>query len=186
MRQALVIIDIQKDYFPGGQVPLANPNAAAEAAAKVLGAARARGIPVVHVHHSMPRERGVPFLIEGTDGQQVHDLVKPLDGEVVVTKQFPNAFRETNLLEILRNLEVDTLILCGMMTHMCVDFTARAAFDLGFNVSVASDATATCPLELEGQTIEADVVRDAHLAGLAGIVAQVNTAEDVIANIENG
>ena len=180
MRQALLIIDIQKDYFPGGQVPLSEPAAAAQAAAKLLAAARERGIPVVHIHHSMPPDRGVPFLIEGTEGQRVHETVEPAEGEPVVTKQFPNAFRETSLLAVLRGLEVDALILCGMMTHMCVDFTARAAFDLGFNVSIAADATATCPLQLNGRTLDADLVRDAHLAGLAGIVAEVSSTEQVV------
>jgi len=185
MKKALLIIDIQAEYFPSGKVPLHDPEGAARNAARVLAECRERGLPVIHIRHTMPVERGVPFLLEGTPGHEIHPSVRPTEGEPVVTKQFPNAFRETKLLPLLRSLEVNQLIVCGMMTHMCVDFTVKHAFDQGFAVTVVADATATCALPLGEKIIAADVVRDANLAALHGIVANVVTTQQLVDELRN-
>ena len=180
MTSALLLIDIQAEYFPGGKVVLHEPELAAKNAARILAECREQGVPRVHIRHTMPPERGVPFLLEGTPGHEIHPSVRPVDGEAIVTKHFPNSFRETSLLATLRSLDVNSVIICGMMTHMCVDFTTKQAFDLGFSVTVAGDATATCALQLHDEIIPAEVVRDANLAALNGIVANVLTTEQVV------
>ena len=127
MRTALLIVDIQNDYFPGGKNELAGPIEAAAKAGMLLDAFRERKMPVVHVRHESTRP-GATFFLPGTPGAQIHDSVKPLDGETIITKNFPNSFRNTELLSTLKNLEAGRLVICGMMTHMCIDTTVRAAY----------------------------------------------------------
>src|SRR3954453_16766131 len=117
MSKALVIVDIQRDYFPGGNMPLHEPEAAAAKAGQVLEAFRAAGEPVVHIQHLSPAGDG--FLEEGTDGAEIMAPVTPLDGEPLIQKRFPNAFRETDLEQRLRDLSVDEVVVAGMMTSMC-------------------------------------------------------------------
>ena len=86
----------------------------------------------------------------GTEGVEIHESVAPLDGETVISKEHPNSFRDTVLEDELRKAGVDELVVCGMMTSMCVDATVRAAVDLGFDTTVAHDACATCELDFGG------------------------------------
>ena len=86
----------------------------------------------------------------GTDGADIHPGVQPLPGEAIVEKYYPNSFRETELGEILQAEGVGRLVVCGMMSHMCIDATVRAAFDRGFQCIVAHDAAAARGLSFEG------------------------------------
>jgi nicotinamidase-related amidase len=172
MRTALLIVDVQNDYFPGGRNELAGPIPAAEKARLLLDAFRERKMQVVHVRHESTRP-GATFFLPGTTGAQIHDSVKPLDGEIVVTKNFPNSFRGTELLSLLRNQDIERLVVCGMMTHMCVDSTARAAFDHGFQVLLAGDACATKNLVYSDNVIPAEQVHQAFLSALNGTFARV-------------
>jgi nicotinamidase-related amidase len=174
---ALVLVDIQQDYFPAGALPLVAPDAALAAARTVLAAFRARRWPIVHVQHRSTRP-GATFLLPDTPGAAFHPGVAPEPGEPVVVKHFPNAFRETPLDDLLRQSGAGRLVLVGMMTHMCIDATARAAFDLGWPVTVVADATATRPLAFGGQTVPADHVQAAFLAALDGVFARVVKAAD--------
>ncbi len=179
MSKALVIIDIQNDYFAGGRMPLAVPEAAAARAATLLEAFRKRGAPVFHVQHISTRP-GATFFLPETDGVMIYDSVAPRDGERVIVKHFPNAFRETSLAEDLRAAAVDELLFVGMMTHMCIDTSVRAAADLGFRCSVAADACATRELAWGGQTVDADRVHTAFLAALNGAFARVVPATELL------
>jgi nicotinamidase-related amidase len=165
--RALVIVDIQQDYFPGGANPLHEPEAAAGAAASVLEAFRASGEPVIHVQHVWDAPDAV-FMRPGTPGIEIHPAVAPREGEPVISKEAPNAFLGTPLEQTLRDAGVDALVVCGMMTSMCVDATARAAADLGFAVTVVHDACATLDLEFGGERIPARQVHGAFLAALGG------------------
>lgn len=169
---ALVLVDIQNDYFPGGAMELAGPVAAAGRAALALGLFRRAGGTVVHVRHEAARP-GATFFLPGTPGADIHPLLAPIPGEAVVTKAYPNSFRDTPLLEILRERRVDRLAIAGMMTHMCVDATARAAFDLGFAVTVLADACATRDLAFDGRVVAAADVQAAFLAALGAVYASV-------------
>ena len=167
---ALVLIDLQNDYFPGGTMELVGADAAVSQAALLLDAFRQKALPVVHVQHITTRP-GATFFLPG----------RPRSGERLVVKHFPNGFRETTLLEELRAIGASKLMFGGMMTHMCVDTTVRAASDLGYQCSLAQDACATRNLVFAGQAVEAEKVQLAYLAGLNGSFASVHPARDLCA-----
>lgn len=165
MKTALLVIDIQKDYFPGGKYPLVNPLEAAQKAYMILQCFRENGADHVHIQH-ISLEPDATFFISGDRGTDIHDSAAHFDGEPIVYKHEPNAFLNTNLLELLRSWEIERVVITGMMTHMCVDATARAASDLGFQVIVAEDACATRDLKYGDTTIPAELVHKAFLAAL--------------------
>ena len=170
MPTTLILIDLQNDYFSGGKMELVGSPAAVGQAARLLAFFRDRGWPVAHVQHVSTRP-GASFFLPDTDGVRHHASVAPAAGETLVVKHFPNAFRETDLLEKLRALGADQLVVAGMMTHMCVDAGVRAAADLGFPVLLASDACATRDLSFGGATVPAAQVHAAFLAALGSYAA---------------
>jgi nicotinamidase-related amidase len=180
MSTALVIIDIQNDYFPAGTMELVGAQAAAEKAAQLLAAFRTKGMPVVHIQHIATRP-GATFFLPGTKGADIHSSVQPLAGESVFTKHFPNAFRDTPLLDFLRLHQISHVAFAGSMTHMCIDTTVRAAADLGFTCSLAHDACATKALAFNGVEVPAAHVQAAYLAGLNGSFAKVLPTADLVA-----
>lgn len=181
MKTALVIIDIQNDYFPGGKMELVNSPAASDCACTLLEHFRLAQLPLYHIQHVAIRP-GSTFFLPNTPGVDIHENVRPLKGEPVIQKHFPNAFRETPLLETLRGVGVERLVICGMMTHMCVDATVRAATDLGFACLVAQDACATRALVHDGVTVPADHVQRSFLAALDGSYGKVMTTDKILAN----
>lgn len=179
MKTALIIIDIQKDYFPGGKYPLVNPLEAAQKAYMLLQCFRENGGHHVHIQH-ISTKPDATFFISGDRGTDIHDSVAHFEGEPIVYKHSPNSFLNTNLLELLKGWEVERVVICGMMTHMCVDATARAASDLGFQVIVAEDACATRDLKYGDTTISADHVHKAFLAALKSY-GKVMKSEEILA-----
>lgn len=175
----LVIIDIQRDYFPGGRHPLVEPDAAADAAASVLARHREQGAPVIHVRHESPAGGG--FLEGGTDGAEIDPRVAPAADETVIVKHAPNSFVGTDLDDRLRALGDRPLLVAGMMTSMCVDATVRAAIDLGYDVTVVGDACAAPDLAHDGVEVDGRTVHTAFLAALSGAGATVTTSAAVVA-----
>jgi len=175
---ALLIIDIQNDYFPGGAMELEGADAAGAKAAHVLSSFRNEKKPVIHVRHLSTRP-GSTFFLPGTKGQEIHPSVKPKDGETVVEKNFPNSFRGTTLQKRLEELAVRELVIAGMMTHMCVDATVRQAADLGYKVTLLGDACATRAQAYGGESVPARQVHAAFLAALNGFYAKVIRADEL-------
>jgi nicotinamidase-related amidase len=184
MRTALLLIDIQNDYFPGGAMELVGAEAAARQAARLLALFRQRSLPVFHVQHFSVRP-GATFFRPGTPGVEIHPGVQPAAGEPVIAKNFPNGFRATTLEQALRGAGVDALVVAGMMTHMCVDTTVRAASDLGFGCTVAHDACATRDLAFGGTTVPAAQVHAAFLAALNGAYAKVVPAAEAAQSLRD-
>jgi len=182
MNTALVLIDIQKDYFPGGTMELSGAEAAVAKAARVLGWFREKGWPVVHVRH-LAAQPDATFFIPGTAGADFHSYVMPQGNETVIEKHFPNSFRETPLKSMLEQAKVTKLVIAGSMTHMCVDATTRAAFDLGFQCVVLADACATRDLAFGHVTVPAAHVQAAFLAALGAVYAQVTGVKDMAADL---
>ena len=182
MSTALLLIDIQNDYFPGGAMECVGADAAGAQAAKLLEAFREQRRPVMHVQHLAIRP-GATFFLPGTPGAEIHAGVRPVGDEPVFKKHFPNAFRETALLEHLRLSKISGLVIAGMMTHMCIDSTTRAAADFGFSCSLAHDACATRALAFGGVQVPAPSVQAAYLAGLNGLFAKVRAVGELLTEL---
>jgi nicotinamidase-related amidase len=180
MTTALVLIDLQNDYFPGGTMELAGADAAVAQARELLGVFRDRSLPIFHVQHISTRPSAT-FFLPNTVGADIHRAVLPAPGERVITKHFPSSFRETGLLEQLQTANAGRLVIAGMMTHMCVDTTVRAAADLGFECFLAQDGCATRDLQFSGRQVAAEQVQLAYLAALNGAFAQILPAQKIIA-----
>lgn len=181
MKTALLVIDIQKDYFPGGKMELVNPLEAAQKAYMLLQCFREHGQKTVHIQH-IALKPDATFFISGERGTDIHDSAAHFEGEPLVQKHYPNSFRETNLLDLLKGWGIERVIITGMMSHMCVDATARAAVDFGFQVIVAEDACATRDLKFGDTTIPAEHVHKAFMAALKSY-GQVMTTEQVITHL---
>src|SRR6185436_14408499 len=113
---ALIIIDIQNDYFPGGAMQLEGADAAAANAGKIIQKFRSEKLPIIHVRHLSVRP-GATFFLPGTKGAEIHESVTPKDGETVIEKNFPNSFRGTSLKDFLDEKKISSLVVAGMMTH---------------------------------------------------------------------
>lgn len=179
MNTALLIVDIQKDYFSGGRMELVGADTASEQARRILAFFRERKLPVFHVQHVSTRADAA-FFLPDTEGVSIHDSVAPLSDEIVIRKHFPNSFRDTGLQEILQGKGIQTLVICGMMSHMCIDATVRAAFDHGYTCIVVHDACATRALSFSGVDIPAQHVHGAYMAALSAVYAKVLSADEVI------
>ena len=167
---ALLIIDIQNDYFPGGAMELEGADAAGAKAGEALKQFRSKGLPVFHVRHLSVRP-GSTFFLPGTKGAEIHASVTPQKGEKVIEKNFPNSFRATSLQDELKGIK--NLVVAGMMTHMCVDASVRHAADLGYKITLLGDACATRAQKIAGETVPARQVHLAFLAALNGFYAKV-------------
>lgn len=184
-KSALLIIDVQNDYFPGGKMALHEPERALAKITELLAFYRRQQWPVIHIQHEMldRPNRPAAFFLPHTEGQQLHPAVLPAEKETLLIKHFPSSFAGTGLLEMLQQQQVKQLIICGMMTHMCVDTTTRAAFDLGFDVQVAIDATASKALTFAGDTVSAEQVKTTVAAALQGTFAQVLDTTSILQNL---
>ena len=182
-RTALLLVDIQREYFPGGALPLEGAAQAACQARKLMDHARHNRVPVIFVQHLSLNE-GATSFIPGSAGVSLYTSIRPLPGETIIRKHHPNAFRDTNLLEVLKTDGVSRLIICGMMTHMCIDTTTRTACDNGFECIVAADACATHDLVFAGETVPAGMVQRAFLAALDGTFGTVQTTDCIVAELE--
>ena len=179
MREGLIIIDVQNDYFKGGNMELVGMENAAKNCQILLENFRTTGFPVFHVQHFFNQE-GAIFFIPNTKGSEIHESVKPKENEALIIKNYPSAFRETDLDGVLQRLQIRELVVCGAMSHMCIDTTVRAAFDLGHACTLISDACATRNLEFEGKVIHASDVHASFMASLNGLFATVLTTQDYL------
>lgn len=167
---ALVLIDIQYFYFPGGAMELTEPEKAAEKAKQVLDFFRKKEGLVVHVRH------------EYNPGGEINKLVAPLESETVFSKKEVNSFLNTGLDEFLKQKHIKKLVLCGMQTHMCLEGATRAAHDLGYECTVIEDACATRDLKFKDVIIPAKQVHYSTLATLKNYAKIVGIAEYLKAN----
>lgn len=176
---ALLLIDIQNDYFPGGAFEQHNMETAAQNAAALLAHFREHDLPLIHVRHENLRE-GAIFFLPDTPGANIHKSVAPNDNETIVQKNFPNSFRQTNLQDMLQKKGIENLVICGAMSLMCIDATTRAAADMGYNVSVIEDACAARELSFKDKTISAPHVHGAFMAALGMGYAEILSTQDYL------
>ncbi len=178
-RCALLLIDYQQIYADG---PLALPGwaVAAETATALRRWAEEKGLTVIHVLHEAASHQA-PLFAPGSSGVQPMVGLEPAEGEPVVIKRLPSSFAGTVLADLLAERGIDTLLIAGLMTHNCVDATAREAFHRGLRVAVIADACATRDLPgPDGQIIPAAVVHAAVLAGLGDRQVEVVDSRELM------
>jgi len=179
MTKGLIIIDVQNDYFKGGALELVGIEEAVKNCQLLLEKFRTAPLPIFHVQH-VSSDQGAPFFIPNTKGCEIHETVQPKENEALIIKNYPSSFRDTGLDGILRKSGVTELVVCGAMSHMCVDTTVRAAFDLGYSCKVISDACATRDLEFEERVISASDVHASFMAALKFPFATVLTTQEYL------
>ncbi len=182
IKKALLIIDIQNDYFEGGANPLTGSLETSVNAKRLLDDFRNKSLPVIHIQHFSTRPDST-FFIPDTNGVEIHENVRPISGEKVIAKNYPNSFRETDLLDYLQSNHIADLVICGMMTHMCVDATTRAAKDFGFTCEIIGDACATRNLVIQGESVAANEVQNSFLAALNYFYSTVKSTNEYLNRI---
>ncbi len=179
MKTALLIIDVQNFYFPNGSCELCQPTPTLYEVKKLLDYFRKQELPVYFIQHIWDLKSYPEGLSEE---EAIHKDISPLGGEKVFLKERPNSFSNKDLQPELEKNQIDKLVICGMMTHMCVDTTVRAAKDVGYDITIISDACATKALEWKGRMLPADVVQDVYMASLENVFAEILTCEEYLAS----
>lgn len=178
-KTALVLIDLQQDYFLGGGWELDGADEAGRRAAHALAHARATGLPVLHVRHEGPVDS--PLLAAGSAGARIQPLAAPQGDEPVIVKAQANAFWGTDLMQRLEAAGVGQLVLAGMMSNNCVAATAFAARERGFGLTVLADACAAMALSFGDRSLSGPEVHAVFMAELAFGFAEVVNVQDWLA-----
>lgn len=147
IRRALLVVDVQNDYFTGGALPITHPpvETSLQNIARAMDAAHAAGIPIIVVQHSLPA--GAPAFSPGSTGWAIHPDIASRPADLHIEKTLPSAFTGTPLGQWLRDHRIDTLSITGYMTHNCDASTVFEAFHAGYTVEVLSDATGALAYE---------------------------------------
>jgi len=173
MKRALLVIDVQNEYFTG-KVPVTHPSDSLNKILAVMDFARTRGIPAVVVQHSAPPDW--PAFAKGSEGWNLHPEIAARHHDHLVEKQLPGSFTGTDLEQWLRDRQIDTIVVTGYMTQMCCDTTARQAFHLGLAVEFLSDATGTLSIANAAGSVTAEELHRAILVTQAMRFSKVMTA----------
>jgi nicotinamidase-related amidase len=176
MNTALLLLEIQNDYFPNGRIPLDKSLEASAKARDILHSFRDKKKPVIHVQH-ISTQPDAAYLLPCTKGADFYQAVQPAKGEAIIKKHYPNSFKDTQLLNYLIKNQINHLLICGMITHLTIDATVRAAHDLGFSCTVLEDACAAQQLNFNQHIISATDAHHAFMAALqASYAAVINTS----------
>ena len=178
MKKALIIVDMQNDYFSGGNMELVSIDDALENTLKLIKYAQLQDFEIFFIQHIATRTDAT-FFLPDTQGVELHKHLKTHLG-TIVTKHFPNSFRQTSLQRHLQNRKIKDIIICGAMSHMCIDATIRAGFDLGYNIELVHDACATKDLIFKNNSIKAKDVHDTFMASLNGTFCTVKSTQDIL------
>lgn len=184
MNTALLLIEFQNDYFPNGRMPLEKSTEICQRAQEILQVYRAKQFPVIHLQHISTRPDAMHFL-PCTKGVEFHQMLQPMRNETVIKKHYPNSFKDTGLLNHLIKHKINHLVVAGMMTHLAIDATVRAAYDLGFSCTVLHDACATRNLEFNNMIIPAQTVHNAFLSAIQPLYGHVVSVKELMQNISS-
>jgi len=179
MKTALLLLEMQNDYFANGRMPLERSLETSQKAQAVLNTYREKNFPIIHIQH-ISTQPDAAYFLPCTKGAEFHANVQPLKNEFIVKKHYPNSFKDTNLASLLNKNQIKHLVICGMMTHLTVDATVRAAYDLGFSCTVLHDACTAKQLEFNHAPIAMQDVHHAFLAALEPMYASVISSDDVV------
>jgi len=178
MKKALIVIDLQNDYFEGGNMALQNIDEVLKNTNKLIQFARKEKYKIYFIQHIAIKE-GATFFVPNTKGVKLH---KDLDiqNDVIIEKNYPNSFRDTILQKELEKENINDLIICGAMTHMCIDTTVRASFDLGYKCELISEACATKDLVFKDEIIKAEDVHKSYMSALGAVFCEVKNIDEIL------
>ncbi len=179
MKRALLVIDVQLEYFTG-KMPVTYPDGSMANILSAMDAATAAQLPVIVIQHTAPPQS--PVFAKGSEGWKLHPEIERRTA-MVIEKNLPGSFTGTELENILRSAGVDTVVIAGYMTQMCCDTTARQAMHLGFKVEFLSDATGTLALKNYAGEVDAKTLHHAVLTVQAAVFSKVMATKDWLAEI---
>jgi nicotinamidase-related amidase len=162
MKRALLVIDVQNEYFPGGALPITHPADSLPRITDAMDGAAEAGVPIVVIQHGTESPEAKAF-VKGSRGWKLKGEVEVRKRAVVIEKTMPGSFTGTNLEAWLKENGVDTVTIAGYMTQMCCDTTARQAVHLGYQVEFLSDATGTLDLHNAAGSVSAEELQRAIL-----------------------
>ncbi|EIX2761941.1 cysteine hydrolase [Staphylococcus pseudintermedius] len=173
-KHGLLVIDVQNDYFKGGKMALHQPDKALRNIQQLEQDFSAKHLPIIYIQHINTKPNPTFFKAD-TEGVALHSELAVQPESIIIEKHFPNSFFQTELQATLDQLEVDTLVITGMMTHMCVDSTTRAAAELSYNPVLIHDATATRNLTFNENNVQANDVQNAFISSLSNFSTVMST-----------
>jgi nicotinamidase-related amidase len=176
MKRALLVIDVQNEYFTGA-LPVSWPEGSFENILRAVDAADSYGIPVINIQHTN-KAAGAKTFVSGTNGWELHDRLKEKKYDHIVEKNLPGSFTGTELEQILKGLGCDTVVIAGYMTQMCCDTTARQAYHMGYSVEFLSDATGTLNITTYAGSVTAEELHRAILVAQSMRFSQVMTESE--------
>jgi nicotinamidase-related amidase len=183
-KRALIVIDVQGEYFERGALPISDPPTGTSLAniGRAMDAASASGVPVIVVRHGSSGDDADSF-VPGSDGWQLHPEVERRARDHLIEKELPGSFTGTPLGDVLDDAEIDTVSITGYMTHMCVDTTARQAAHRGMSVEILHDATGTLALENSGGSASGEELHRATLVAQGQFFADVLSTDEWIGRL---
>jgi len=181
MKRALLVIDVQNEYFTG-RLPVTYPQNSFENILRVIEAAAKSKIDIAVIQHAAPQKDSQTF-VKGSKEWELHPRIKEIEYSRLVEKNLPGSFTNTDLEEWLKKEGIDTIAICGYMSQMCCDTTARQGLHLGFSVEFLSDATGTLDISNEGGSITAEELHRAVLVTQAMRFSRVISAEEWIKGV---
>ena len=179
MKTTLLIVDVQNDYFSGGKNELVGSLEASLRIKILLEEFRRKSREIIYIQH-ISESPTATFFLPNTEGVAIHRNVYPKKEDTIFVKHYPNSFRDTGLDEYCKNKGIDTLVIVGMMSHMCIDTTVRAGYDLGYKIVIIRDCCATKDLKMGERVVKAEEVQIAYMAAINGTFGEVKTVEEYI------
>jgi nicotinamidase-related amidase len=171
MTRALIVIDVQREYFDGA-LPIRHPVGHLDSILRVMDEAAKAHIPTAVVRHHQP-DPDSPIFQLNSEMWQLHPEVESRPRDTLIDKQLPGSFTNTDLDSWLKSTGADTVCIAGYMTQMCCDTTARQAFHRGYGVEFLNDATGTLDVENEAGKVSAEQLHEAILVSQQMFISQV-------------
>ena len=170
MNRALLVIDVQNEYFTGA-LPITHPAGHLDQILNAMDAAEGR-VPTIVVQHGFT-DPDKPFFQKGTTGWELHPAIKSRPHDLLIEKTLPGSYTGTQLEEWLRDHNIETVAIAGYMTHMCCDTTARQAVHLGLTVEFLRDATGTLALSNTAGDVTAEELHRSILCAQQMMLSEV-------------
>lgn len=182
MKRALLVIDVQNEYFTGG-LRVTYPENSFENILKVIDSANDKEVPVILIQHASLSKNSETF-IKWSHEWEIHEEVLKKRHDCIIEKNLPGSFTGTELNEFLKSKGIDTIVICGYMTQMCCDTTSRQAVDLGYNVEFLSDATGTLDISNYAGAVSAEELQRSILVTQAMRFSKVISSDEWIGIID--